>query len=67
MAGFRAGAARSCITPELGCHICGYFRDRIAEDIHDDLHAKALVLENDDTALARPSTVAGTCGTAACR
>lgn len=52
MAGFRAGAARSCITPELGCHICGYFHDRIATDVHDPLYAKALVLENDDTALA---------------
>jgi len=52
MAGFRAGAARNCITPELGCHICGYSRDRIATDIHDALYAKAVVLENDDTALA---------------
>jgi hypothetical protein len=43
----RAGAARSCITPELGTHLCGYFHDRRATDIHDDLHAKALVLENE--------------------
>jgi len=48
----RAGAARSCITPELGTHMCGYFHDRRATDIHDDLYAKALVLENEETALA---------------
>jgi len=49
---FKAGAARSCITPQLGAHMCGYFTDRIATDIHDDLYAKALVLENSDTTLA---------------
>jgi len=48
----RAGSARSCITPRVGCHICGYFTDRIARDIHDDLFAKALVLENGDTTVA---------------
>ncbi|MGQ9554734.1 MAG: hypothetical protein ACUVWR_11535, partial [Anaerolineae bacterium] len=52
MAGLRAGAARSCITPKLGTHICGYFSDRIASDIGDDIYAKALVLENGSTALA---------------
>ena len=46
MAKLRAGAARSCITPRLGSHIVGYFHDRIAKDIHDDLYAKALVLDN---------------------
>ncbi|MGQ9554841.1 MAG: hypothetical protein ACUVWR_12085 [Anaerolineae bacterium] len=49
---FRVGSARSCITPQLGCHIVGYFNDRIAVDVQDDLYAKALVLENSDTALA---------------
>lgn len=52
MARFRAGAARSCITPQLGSHIVGYFTDRIAADVHDDLYAKAIVLENDDTCIA---------------
>jgi hypothetical protein len=47
-----AGAARSCITPTLGCHICGYFSDRIAQDVHDDLYAKALVLDNGEESLA---------------
>ncbi|MFB3882976.1 MAG: hypothetical protein ACE149_17050 [Armatimonadota bacterium] len=50
--GFRAGAARNVITPNLGCHISGYFEDRIAQDIHDDLYARAIVLESEDTSLA---------------
>ena len=48
----RAGAARSCITPRLGSHIVGYFNDRLAADIHDDLYAKALLLDNGETAVA---------------
>ena len=52
MTGLRAGAARSDITPRLGCHICGYFNDRIASDILDPLYAKAVVLDNGHTSLA---------------
>ncbi|MHB0879177.1 MAG: hypothetical protein ACYC5O_24330, partial [Anaerolineae bacterium] len=52
MATLRAGAARSCITPRLGSHIVGYFSDRLAADIQDDLYAKALVLDNGDEAVA---------------
>jgi len=52
MSRLRAGAARTVITPRLGSHIAGYYVDRIAVDVHDDLHAKALVLESGDTALA---------------
>jgi len=52
MAQFRAGAARRVITPDLGCHVAGYYEDRIAVAIHDELFAKALVLESGDTALA---------------
>jgi len=48
----RAGAARACITPPIGCHISGYFNDRIAVDILDDTFAKAIVLDNGDSALA---------------
>ena len=48
----RAGAARACITPHIGCHISGYFNDRIAVDILDDTFAKAIVLDNGDSALA---------------
>jgi neutral ceramidase len=52
MATLRAGAARSCITPRLGSHIVGYFNDRLAADVHDDLFAKALVLDNGGEAIA---------------
>jgi len=48
----RAGAARIVITPDLGCHISGYYEDRIAQDIRDDLYAKAVVLESGDATLA---------------
>lgn len=48
----KAGAARSNITPHLGCHIAGYFNDRLAENIADELLAKTIVLECCDTSLA---------------
>ena len=48
---FRAGAAIVDITPDLGCHLMGYFNDRIADDIHDRLHAKAIVLSDGSTSL----------------
>ncbi len=49
---FQVGASMSNITPKLGTHIAGYFNDRIAEDINDELHSKAIVLDNGDTSLA---------------
>jgi hypothetical protein len=52
VAGLRAGAARQVITSNIGSHIAGYFEDRIAQDIHDDLCAKAIVLESDDASVA---------------
>ena len=48
----RAGAARSNITPPLGCEIAGDFNVRLAENIGDELFAKSIVAENGDTALA---------------
>src|SRR6266849_10201862 len=47
-----AGAATSVITPALGVSICGAMQDRRAESIHDDLHARSLVLDNGDTRVA---------------
>lgn len=47
-----AGAARSNITPKLGRHMQGSFADRVAEDVYDELYAQAVVLENEETALA---------------
>jgi hypothetical protein len=49
---FRAGAATSNITPRLGVSINGYFNDRIATHIHDELHARCLVLDDGRTRLA---------------
>ncbi len=41
-----AGAGRLVITPTLGCHLVGYFNDRVADFIHDDLYVKALALRS---------------------
>jgi len=48
----RAGAASVNITPPLGIGMRGYFTPRTAKDIHDDLYAKALVLDDGETKLA---------------
>ena len=42
----KAGAATTNITPNLGTHLVGYFEDRTAEGIHDDLYVKAIVLSD---------------------
>ncbi len=42
----------SNITPKLGTHMAGYFSDRLADDVDDELHSKAIVLQNDDTVVA---------------
>lgn len=52
MAEFRAGAAEMDITPPLGTAMAGFFIPRKAEDIHDPLHAKALVLDDGHVQLA---------------
>ncbi len=49
---FRAGAATSNITPPLGMEIVGNFAPRpIAEHVHDELHARCLVLDDGETKL----------------
>jgi hypothetical protein len=48
-----AGVATSLVTPKLGCQLIGYFnRPEGAKGVHDDLHARALALDNGDTILA---------------
>ena len=47
-----AGASLSNITPALGCSIAGGFTYEIATEIHDELHARALVMDNGQTRLA---------------
>jgi len=43
---FRAGAAKSNITPPLGISMPGGMSDRKATHIHDELHARSLVLDD---------------------
>jgi len=49
---FRAGAASVKITPPTGTPLAGYYYTRAAEGVHDDLHAKALVLQEGTTKVA---------------
>jgi Neutral/alkaline non-lysosomal ceramidase, N-terminal len=42
----RAGAATMSITPPLGIPMAGYYSERGATGVHDDLYAKALVIES---------------------
>ena len=48
----RAGAATANITPLLGCSLAGLFEDRIATEVHDELHVRALALDNGQTQIA---------------
>src|ERR1051326_2773387 len=41
----RAGAAAVKITPPAGVPMAGYYSVRLAEGTHDDLYAKAIVIE----------------------
>ena len=50
--GLRAGASAVVITPEPGTPMAGYYHERAAEGVHDDLFAKALVLEVGDSKAA---------------
>lgn len=50
--GFRAGAATSNITPEIGGDIVGGFVPVPSTDIHDELHARCLVLDDGRSLLA---------------
>lgn len=48
---FKAGAATSNITPELGTSMNGGFQDRQATFVHDELHARCLALDDGKTKL----------------
>jgi hypothetical protein len=48
----RAGAAAVVITPAPNTPMAGYYSARSGDGVHDDLHAKALVLEQDGRAAA---------------
>ena len=49
---FRAGAATSNVTPKLGTSMNGLFHERHADHVHDELHARALFLDNGQTRFA---------------
>lgn len=49
---FRAGAATSVITPELGGDIVGNWTRPVANHINDELHARCLVLDDGKTKIA---------------
>ena len=51
--GFRASAATSIITPPLGRPIVGNFIAPLSTNVHDELHARCLVLDDGKTE-ARP-------------
>lgn len=48
----KAGSATANITPPLGTAIPGGFRARYAENVDDELFAKAIVLDNGETRIA---------------
>lgn len=52
MDSLRVGAARTNITPPLGSHLAGDLGDRLAEDVQDELYAKALVVQSGTTRVA---------------
>ncbi len=48
-----AGHAAAIITPPIGTYLEGYFPpDDVSQGVHDDLHARALVLDDGETAVA---------------
>jgi len=51
-AGLRAGAAVTSITPPAGIPMAGYYHKRESTGVHDDLLARALVLEEGGTKVA---------------
>ncbi len=48
----KAGAATSNITPPLGESIVGGFKPFPSQNVHDELHARCLVLDNGETKIA---------------
>ena len=48
----RVGAATEVITPGMGAPLAGYYDHREAAGVHDDLFAKAIVIERDGVKVA---------------
>jgi hypothetical protein len=49
---FRAGAATSNITPKIGTSINGNMKDVMVRQIHDETHARCIVIDDGKTKLA---------------
>ena len=49
---FRAGAATSNVTPSLGAKVVGGWKPPPATHVHDELHARCLVLDDGATCIA---------------
>ncbi|MBR4675565.1 MAG: hypothetical protein IKP00_13975 [Victivallales bacterium] len=52
MGQFTVGTAKLDITPAIGCHLVGYFKDRISNDIHDPLFIKAISISDGEREIA---------------
>src|SRR5690606_42035571 len=50
--GFQAGSAMSVITPPLGYSVNGGMQYRNVLNVHDETHARAIVLDDGETRLA---------------
>lgn len=48
----RAGAATMNITPSLGCSLAGNMTDHIGLEVHDELHVRAVALDNGKARIA---------------
>jgi len=49
---FKAGAAKSNITPSIGTSINGSFNSNSVKDVHDETYARCIVLDDGDKRLA---------------
>ncbi len=47
MGALKVGFSRVNVTPHLGIRICGYYKDRFAEGVLDELEANAIAFEKD--------------------
>src|SRR5438874_1451073 len=53
MAELKVGVGRAIITPHVGVRLVGYFnRKEPSQGVHDDLHARALVINDGATTVA---------------
>jgi neutral ceramidase len=48
----RVGFGEAVITPPLGLELSGYFNERIADGVLDDLHSRAVVVSDDESTVA---------------